>query len=646
MKRSILSFLSALFLVGFASAQNFIRLTDASGITPTAEEISSTESAVQVAINVLPVEDRPLFKVYDVGFYIHSVVTDGGILPVWESVKSNVENDQNSEYYLIFGRESSSEGLNSKIRVKLKLPTSSNYSCLTEEERGNLEKYIEQVANDNLNFRYTLAEVAALELLKDYFHKIVICNCANIGTSCSQFSNFNFLDIQLRGLGFRKKEIQLGGASSWSSGTQDIFDYAGKNVIIDGAEYDIADQVSEGKDLIEASVQVLPDTTISTSISGKVYILDNESFTNGEWEAAKAEAASNDYVEYWVILANGNGKYFLYSKFTIGEIVPVAAKGDGIENKVIVATSPWGLALKALGNAAVDACIQAAIIRILDSSAQDWYSAWGKVSYLGAAWEGLSSLIPWKTSLASDLMQDAARSFATVLNNALTISDYSTQKGLVDFSVGMAMPGVIKLTKHSKAIGIIGQPNTNWAKIAFSKGLKRLYTNSPTPLKRVISAVQKVILGNGGNLVKTYDKYERREYAEIFYRAMPSEHFDNLKSNFKLLKSANNETSTSPNASFSQSYNGVLVKIWVEPGTIDKLKAVGVRSHPDLHPHLQQHFGNLPFIGGGWHPSKVQFKVETNEVVTPNFKQVNIQLGSGEGVKIFNDNLLYFEKIN
>jgi hypothetical protein len=441
MKRSILTSLLALFLVGFAGAQTFIRLTDASGIAPTTEELSSIETAVQQAIDILPASDRPLFKVYDVGFYIHHNVVEGGIPPIWEQVKTDVENDQNSEYYLIFARESSSEGLNTKIRVKLKLPTSSAYSCLTEEERGNLEKYIEQVANDNLNFRYTQAEVAALELLKDYFYKIVVCNCTNVGTNCSLFSGFSFLDIQLRGLGFRKKEIQIGGASSWISGTQEIYDYAGKEVIIDGFEYDLADQIFENKALMEASVQVLPDTSINTSLTGAVYILDNESFVNGEWEAAKASAFSHDFVEYWVILTHNN-KSYLYSKFTLGELQPAAAKQRQGQERNLTTISPVQAGIKFLGNAAVDAFFQAIIAYKFDPSVKNFYpDALGKVSYLGAAWEGLSSLIPWKkytngNGIAEIALRAASGALVVVLDKSINDPNYSWEQAWDDFMVG------------------------------------------------------------------------------------------------------------------------------------------------------------------------------------------------------------------
>lgn len=489
MKQRILTCFAVLLIVGFAHAQNFIPLTDASGMSLSPEEITSIETAAQQAIEVLPVADRPLFKVYDTGFYIHNVTMEGGIPTVWEQVKTKVENDTSSNYYLLFGRECSSQGLNTKIRVKLKLPTTAAYSCLTEEERGNLEKYIEHVANDNLNLPYSQSEVSALKILKDYFQKIIVCNCSNVGVSCLQFSNFNFLDIQLRGLGFRKKEIQIGSTSSWSSGTQGIFDFAGKMVVIDGFEYDIADQVSENKTVFESGSQVLPDTTINTSLSGEVYILDNESFTNGEWEIAKASAASHDFVEYWVILVDNSGKSFLYSKYTIGELNPVSAKNQNQERRSVT-LNPVQATIKLLGNAAVDVFFQALIAYKFDPSVHNLYpDALSKVSYLGAAWEGLSSLIPWKkytkgNDIAEIAFRAAAGAFVVILDNSINEPNYSWEQAGQDFLVGFGASVLTQLVLHPKVIAIIGH-SSRYARLNFAKGLRKLCINHTNSVKTV-----------------------------------------------------------------------------------------------------------------------------------------------------------------
>jgi hypothetical protein len=309
MKRKITTLLFAFCTFFLLNAQKFVPLTDASGIGLTTGQLTSLENAAQEAVNILPATDQPLFRVYDVGFYVHTPATIGGIPEVWEQVMTNVENDPSSDYYLILGRESSNE-----------------------------------------------------------------------------------------------------------------------------------------------------------------------------WEDAKARATAVDYVEYWVILTDDFGKSYLYSRFTIGEFVPVAARGDGFdESRGMVAVSPWGLALKALGNAAVDAVVQAVIMRIVDPGANDWGTAWGKVSYLGAAWEGISILLPWKKDLASTLVRTATSAFAVVLDNALNIPDYTVQQGLVDFGVGFAASGITQLVTHPKTVEKIGIGSV-YAKLAFTKGIKRIEVQQKKPV--------------------------------------------------------------------------------------------------------------------------------------------------------------------
>lgn len=483
MRKSILATLLALFLIGIVSAQNLIRLTDASGIILTPGEISSIETAAQKAIEVLPAADQPLFKVYDVGFYVYNNIMLGGIPPIWEQIKTEVENNPNSEYYLIFGRESTSEGLNNKIRVKLKIPTTPAYICLTEEERSNMERYIEQVANDKLDFGYARAEVAALERLKEYFYKILVCNCSGIGANCSQSFDFNFWDPQLRGLGFRRKEIGTGSACPWSNGAQGIYDYFGKQVVIDGISYCITEEIHENKALLDAGGK-----------SGKAYILDNQSFTNGEWQTAKAAATPNGYVEYWVVLTDDDGKSFLYSRFFVGESFP-SAKGDGTASKLIP-TNPWGIALNALGNAAIDAIIQTVGLRILDTDARSqpteldrWLAAWSKVDKVAAAWEGISSLIPWKKAgdLQGALLRAATSAMAVVIDRAMSTNypNYSVRDGLSDFTITF---GTSSLTQ------IIAQKfNLSSGPRMISEGLDHWYFNSTGgPLKTIVFHVSKV----------------------------------------------------------------------------------------------------------------------------------------------------------
>lgn len=484
--KKLLAILIVLFFSTYQlSSQTFNVVADLTGLPPTSQELNDLETASNLAKAQLPSDLQSKFKVYDFGFYSLSRHMQGGYEAVWDKVKSDVAAKAESDYYIIFGRESSDVGPNTKIRVELELPRTSQFKCLNDEKRNNIEKYVQAVANQNLSFSAYQGEIKALEMLEAYIYKIVECECTGIRTSCDLSVDYKFIDPELTGLGFRKKEIQVGELCTWSNGNQGIFDYFGKQVIIDGQPYCITEQVAEGKAIIEASQQVLPDTTISTSISGKVYILDNESFANGEWDDAKAQSSSNDYVEYWVIVKDSKtNKYYLYSKFTIGQIeAPVTLRGDNNSgNRSSVTVSPWGLALKALGNAAVDACMQAVIIRLIDKDVNDWQTAWGKVSYLGAAWEGISSLIPWKKDVTSTLIRTATSAFAVVLDNALKKPNYTVQDGVTDFVIGFAASGLTQLI--SPKLGQYGND-------LFAVGCSKMWSNFGPKTKNILKVAAK-----------------------------------------------------------------------------------------------------------------------------------------------------------
>ena len=122
------------------SSQNYVRLFDATGIDPTEEEEVLIDAALIESVSILPNNLQTSFKVFDTGFYLHSESMVGGIDAVWEKVKDDVASDSGNSFYLIFGRENSIDGANSKIRVELKLPSTTLFECLTEEKRNNVEK--------------------------------------------------------------------------------------------------------------------------------------------------------------------------------------------------------------------------------------------------------------------------------------------------------------------------------------------------------------------------------------------------------------------------------------------------------------------------------------------------------------------------
>lgn len=97
---------------------------------------------------------------------------------------------------------------------------------------------------------------------------------------------------------------------------------------------------------------------------------------------------------------------------------------------------------------------------------------------------------------------------------------------------------------------------------------------------------------------------------------------------------ATTETFISPTQAFSENYAGVLVRFQTKAGTYDKLKNVGFRAHGTKSANL---FPELSPVKRGWGKRGAQFKPEGD--------QVNIGLGKGKALEIFNDNVVGFETL-
>ncbi|MEB3035807.1 hypothetical protein [Capnocytophaga ochracea] len=146
--------------------------------------------------------------------------------------------------------------------------------------------------------------------------------------------------------------------------------------------------------------------------------------------------------------------------------------------------------------------------------------------------------------------------------------------------------------------------------------------------KSISKLVEKL---NLGKFIKKIGDYEVYENGEVFYRTMSKEHYDELLRTNKIR--ATGETTTSPNMAFSEGYEGILVQFKVKRGTIEKLENIGIASgnHPDI---LELH-ATLKKDISPWNEKYARFKLEKG--------QVNIALGKGEALKIFNDNILEFK---
>lgn len=165
------------------------------------------------------------------------------------------------------------------------------------------------------------------------------------------------------------------------------------------------------------------------------------------------------------------------------------------------------------------------------------------------------------------------------------------------------------------------------------EGVRRLLDAFPNWKSKLVKQI---------NLGKYFGKkgaYEIYENGEIFYRSISKENYDELLMTNRI--SGTGETTTSPNLAFSIDYTGFLVKFKVKPGTIQKLQTIGVT---DGNPLVRGQFGDMPTakeVEGDWNKTHARFKVET--LKSTGKQQVNIALGNGAALKIFNDNIMEFE---
>ena len=152
--------------------------------------------------------------------------------------------------------------------------------------------------------------------------------------------------------------------------------------------------------------------------------------------------------------------------------------------------------------------------------------------------------------------------------------------------------------------------------------------------RNVEEAVSKLVdnLDLGASVGKIGD-YEVYEKGEVFYRTMSREDYEVLIKTNRM--PGTGETTTSPTMSFSENYEGILVQFKVKRGTIRNLEEIGIagRNHPGI---LVQH-PLLKADKSPWSLENARFKLENG--------QVNIALGRGKALEIFNDNILEYKFI-
>jgi RHS repeat-associated protein len=121
---------------------------------------------------------------------------------------------------------------------------------------------------------------------------------------------------------------------------------------------------------------------------------------------------------------------------------------------------------------------------------------------------------------------------------------------------------------------------------------------------------------------------------EIYYRSMSNDDYSTLTSTRRLPASFTGETMISPTREFSEAYDGRLVRFTLRPGTTQSLAAIGER---DTSKRAIAAYPDMPVVSPGWMSRAAFFKGEG--------KQINIGLGRGPALDVFNQSILRFKEI-
>ena len=142
--------------------------------------------------------------------------------------------------------------------------------------------------------------------------------------------------------------------------------------------------------------------------------------------------------------------------------------------------------------------------------------------------------------------------------------------------------------------------------------------------------------GNGDNAVGGVVKAsESGSKTEVFYRTMSQSDYDYLRMTGELPSTG--ETFISPTKSFSSDYDGVMVKFELNSGTTSMLEQIGL-SNGDRAMLAKEVYPDMSYVSGvKWTENYAFFKAEGS--------QINIGLGKGKALEIFNSNISTFKRV-
>lgn len=169
-----------------AQSPAFQSLGDATGLPINNQLIQEAATRLR---NTFPDSFRNQFAVFDVGFYTEmQEYSTYSFEEAFNLCKS--ESTTLSPYYLLIGRVNNTNQLNKEYFLDLKIPTTGNFSCITDEERSELTNVVKDIIDLEFQKKGTYqSEELILSIIEGTQKKIDdIINCCIRGSnSCSSY---------------------------------------------------------------------------------------------------------------------------------------------------------------------------------------------------------------------------------------------------------------------------------------------------------------------------------------------------------------------------------------------------------------------------------------------------------------------------
>jgi hypothetical protein len=412
MKHAIIFALALFLFPRTVAAQNcYVRLTDASGYTPTTGQLDALEQAAAALCAVFDSAGfGGQFKVYDFGFYLHHETTTGGYPEPFARKVEEVA--ALSPYYLVFGREVDQDGVNRKFWVDMKIPETGALACIEEDTRNALSNLVllntMQIyrANGETYTVFDKAEIAGIKKLEDFVSNAIDCCYQKSNQDdCLPCEQSDLIEAKLMTDGFVPVAIRNIRAKVGTSGTSSVKDYAKLLFTVNDYEIDIAADVSP-------VVSGLQDSGVNVI----VFITSDQQYCEAQLDSIKSEIDTGGYdLVIWhhiQITDTLKKEGVLFTKMFFEQ--------PSGEARSLVVCGPVCWFLKGMGEFAVSVLMQASITWLVEDDLT-FEDAFSKVDYFEAAAEGITAILPTKHSKTA---RAATVAFFVVYKKAASQEDY------------------------------------------------------------------------------------------------------------------------------------------------------------------------------------------------------------------------------